>query len=364
MRGRPLKVLALARYGPLGASSRVRLDQFLPALAADGITVHRRALVDDGLLRAQYAGRGRDALWLARAYARRLADTLRDRDADVVWIEKELAPWLPAWAERALLAGRRYVLDFDDAVFHNYDSHPSAAIRALWGRKIDRLICGATVVVAGNPYIAARARAAGARRVEQLPSVLGIDAYGPLETPTPLPDGLFTIGWIGSPGSERALEAITGVLAAEAARPDTRVVLVGASSAALPSIPHEVWPWNEATEVESLRRFHVGIMPLADSPWERGKCGYKIIQCLAAGRPVIASPVGINADLVTPSVGRLATSPVEWHAAFDELRADPALGAARGRAGRALVEREYTRQVVVPRLATLLRTAALAPPRP
>ena len=356
-----LDVLALARYGPLGASSRVRLDQFRQYLALDGITIRRRALLDDDLLRAQYDGLGRSPLMLARAYARRLVDVLGSRDADVVWIEKELAPWLPAWAERALLAGRRYILDFDDAVFHNYDTHPSAAVRALWGRKIDRLIHGAELVVAGNPYLAARARAAGARRVEILPSVVDIEPYG--AAVPPLPGGPFTIGWIGSPGSERTLAAIADVLAAEAARPDTRVVLVGASETALPGIAHETWPWSESAEVAAMEQFHVGIMPLADSPWERGKCGYKLIQCLAAGRPVVASPVGVNADIVTPDVGRLATTPDEWHAAFDELRADPGLGVQRGRAGRALVERSYTRQVVAPRLAALLRAVAVPPPR-
>lgn len=361
MTGDTLTILAFARYGPLGSSSRVRLDQFLPALAADGITVRRRALVSDAMLRAQYAGQSRGLAALARAYVRRLTDALRDRDVDLVWVEKELAPWLPAWAERPLLAGRRYVLDFDDAVFHNYDTHPSALVRALWGRKIDILIRGAALVVVGNAYLEARARAAGARHIERLPSVVDAEAYGPPGAAAPLPEGPFTIGWIGSPGSEPALEEIAGVLADEAARPDTRVVLIGASEGALPGIPHETWAWSEATEVAAMQRFHVGIMPLADSPWERGKCGYKLIQCLAAGRPVVASPVGVNADLVTPEVGRLAATPAEWHAAFAELRADPALALRRGTAGRALVAGTFSRDVVAPQLAALLRRAAGRP---
>jgi glycosyltransferase involved in cell wall biosynthesis len=99
-------------------------------------------------------------------------------------------------------------------------------------------------------------------------------------------------------------------------------------------------------------------MPLPDEPWERGKCGYKLIQYMAAGRPIVASPVGVNTQIVTTDVGFLAASPAEWVKHIDRLAADPDLRQTMGMAARRRVEQHYSLQVMAPRICALLSATA------
>jgi glycosyltransferase involved in cell wall biosynthesis len=350
-----LKVLLLSRYTRQGASSRVRSYQFLPYLGAHGVQVTASPLLDEGYLDRLYTGRPRDYTAVARAMASRASLLRRAAEFDLLWIEKELFPWLPQWGESLLArSGIPYVVDFDDAVFHYYDEHRTGFVRRVLGRKIDAVMRGAAVVVAGNEYIAGRARSAGARTVEILPTVVDLDRY---RVQPRIPGAPFTVGWMGTPVTAALLDGVAGVLA-EAAREGDRVVLVGAG-AAPPSVRAEVRPWSEAAEVRDIRDFDVGIMPLPDTPVARGKCGYKLIQYMAAGRPVIASPIGANRAIVQDGVsGFLARDAGEWRRALRLLRADPELAVRMGRAGRERVEREYSLAVVAPRLLGILRQAA------
>lgn len=350
-----MNVLALTRYGMLGPSTRVRFTQFGAELASSGIAIDHAPLLGDAHLRRLYAGRGRRPFAALAAYARHALTAARRRH-DLVWVEKELLPYMPAWVERSLLAGTPYVVDYDDATFHTYDQHPSQAVRGLLGRKIARVMRGAAAVVVGNEYLARYARQAGVERVTVLPSVIDLDRYGPVVPPPP---GPFTVGWIGSPGSERVLESFREAAAEVTSWPDTRLVLVGASPGALAGVPHETWVWTEDSEVDAMRAFHVGIMPLPDLPWERGKCGFKLIQCMGVGRPVVASPVGANADIVRDGVeGVHADGAASWVAALRRLRDDDASRERMGLAGRQRVESEYSVQAVAPRLAELLTGTA------
>ncbi|MGA9469887.1 MAG: glycosyltransferase family 4 protein, partial [Candidatus Macondimonas sp.] len=121
-------------------------------------------------------------------------------------------------------------------------------------------------------------------------------------------------------------------------------------------------PWQLDAEAEMLRRCDIGVLPLDDTPWERGKCGYKLIQYMACAKPVVASPVGVNRQLVEPGVnGYLATTSADWTRALNQLREDAALRARLGEAGRARVAADYDLQVTAPQLANLLRLAAHAP---
>lgn len=328
----------------------------MPQLEAAGIDVTVRPLLDDGYLVRRYDGQRVRRLLHLGAYLARITETLRSHRYDLVWIQYELLPWVPAVVERLALAGVPYAVDYDDAVFHRYDQHRNPIVRRLLGRKIDRVMRGAVLVVAGNHYLAERANAAGAPQVEVVPSVIDLARYGPV---TSTEKGPFTIGWIGSPGSERLLGHVSDVLAETVREPNTRLVLVGASDRALPGVPHETWAWSEAEEVNQMRQFDVGIMPLADTPWERGKCGYKLIQCMGAGRAVVASPVGVNAEIVEEDeTGFLADSPEAWRRALRTLRNDRSRAARMGRAGRRVVEQRYDLAVTAPRLASLLRETA------
>lgn len=361
-------VLLLNRYDRLGASSRLRFLDFLPALKAHGITVTPSPLFNDSYLRDLYAGRRQNPFRLANAYSQRIARMLDAGRFDLVWLEKEALPWLPAGIERALFRRIPYVMDLDDAWFHRYGLHRAAPVRALLGRKLEALAQGAQTVVAGNPHLADWARAAGARSVVEIPTVINLDRYPP-PVARPVPSGRpFTIGWMGSPSSAPYLAQVAEALAELAGRSESdavQLLLVGAHGAEPTglnrriSIVHE--PWSEGLETALLGRFDVGIMPLVDGPWERGKCGYKLIQYMAAGIPVVASPVGINTTLVRDGEnGFLASEPEQWATALARLASDPLLRARMGAAGRRLVEERFNLQAVAPRLAEALETVAHA----
>jgi len=304
-----------------------------------------------------YAGRSRRWGKIAQAYLRRCLQLARSASFDLVWIEYELFPWLPALGER-LLSGLRipYVVDYDDAIHHRYQLHPNLLVRVLLGKKIDVIMRQANTVIVGNTYLEERARVTGARRIECLPTAVDLERY---RTASTREDGIFTIGWIGSPSTVEHLSLIRPVLADFCRDNKARLVVVGASKVGQDGVSAEFRPWSEATEVEDLLRFDVGIMPLRDEPWERGKCGYKLIQYMACARPVIASPVGVNREIVEPGVnGYLATTDQEWRTALETLRGDPDLRTRMGRAGRFKVETTYCTRVTAPRLASILTRAA------
>lgn len=344
-----VSVLLLCRYDRLGASSRLRFLDFVKPLAERGIAVTPLPFFDDAYLRALYAGQKPDPLKLARAYTRRLGGLFRARRFDVVWLEKEALPWLPVWVEKAFLRDTPYVMDIDDAWYLRY------AARRLLKEKFARLARGAAVVAAGNPYLAAWAEGCGAVDTAVVPTVIDIGRYP--RTP-PAANPLPVIGWMGTPSSAGYLHSVAAALARMDGRARLRVVGIGPADLP-PGLRADCAPWSEDGEVAELAGFDIGIMPLPDTPWERGKCGYKLIQYMALGRPVVASPVGVNTEIVRDGEnGLLATGNAEWEGALNRLVSDSGLRAAMGNAGRATVEARYTLQAVLPQLEGILRRAA------
>jgi len=353
-----MNVLLLSRYGNLGASSRIRSYQYLPYLREQGIEVTLAPLFQNDYLRDLYAGKRPRPLSILATYLHRIGALLRGKKFDLLWIEYEIFPWLPSWLELLVLStGTPCLVDYDDAIFHRYDRHPNLLVRQILGRKIDAVMRHATTVVVGNEYLRNHAIKAGAQRVEILPTSVDLARY---TLPTPVRNETFTIGWIGSPPTTRYLHLIHAALANVCAHSQARVVLVGASEPGWQDVPHTLHPWSENTEVDEISGFDVGIMPLENSPWERGKCGYKLIQYMACGKPVIASPVGINTRIVESGInGYLAETTRDWVQALTTLMSDAALRQKMGTAGRTKIERDYTVQVNAPRLAAImLHTAA------
>jgi len=323
-----MKVLLLSRYDRLGASSRVRSFQYLPFMASKGWQVDVSPLFSDKYLQALYSGQPR-GLEVFTGYWCRLKALLRANQYDLIWIEKEVFPFMPALVERLLVkAGVPYVVDYDDALFHRYDQHANRLVRSLLGRKIDTVMRYAALVVAGNDYLAERARKGGARRVEIVPTVVDLSRYSAVR---PDSKGALVVGWIGSPSTIRYLLTLSCVFESLAKDFEVRFVAVGASKAVVENLPIEACPWSEETEVQSIRTFDIGVMPLEDSPWERGKCGYKLIQYMACGLPVVASPVGVNTEIVEQgSNGFLARVLAEWEQALRDLLSDQQLRNSMG----------------------------------
>lgn len=294
-------------------------------------------------------------LSVLKAYVSRVKFMMRANHFDVVWVEKEMLPWIPAWIEFGLFSRNvSLVVDYDDAVFHRYDQHRFSQVRLLLGRKIDAVMRRADLVIVGNDYLGERARQAGARHVKLLPTVVDTSRYTVNHTN---PDKPVTIGWIGSPSTSRYLNLVAPVLQKMIVSHGVRIVAIGANPAQLMDLPFEVKSWSEDAEVEEIKRFDIGIMPLPDEPFERGKCGYKLIQYMACGKPVVASPVGVNSVIVRHGInGYLASNEAEWIQSFNNLLNDSALRLQMGNNGRTLVEVEYSLQITAPILANLLHS--------
>lgn len=349
-----MKVAAFTKYDREAASTRQRVLQYIPHLAAAGIKVEVHPLLDDAYVKALASGTAASKAAIAAAYARRLRQLLRPETADLIWIYAELFPWLPATFERlAFRSGKPLVYDFDDAFFHPYDDHSSPLVRGALGGKLKPLIRGAAAVCAGNAYLQGYAEAAGASAIV-LPTVVDIDQYRPA---TSRPERPLTIGWIGSPSTWGFVRPLLPLLADLCKRHGIAFSAVGAGAAAESDRFDGLsfTPWSEAGEIAAVQAMDIGIMPLPDEPWARGKSGYKLVQYMACGLPVVASPVGVNATIVRDGeTGLLATDGGEWRAALTRLIEDPALRATMGEAGRVRAVEAYSLQAHAPRLVEVM----------
>ena len=219
-------------------------------------------------------------------------------------------------------------------------------------------MASAALITAGNRYLADRAKAAGACGIEIVPTVVDLNAY--TQRPPPVPTQPPSIGWIGTPSTwTEYMAPMMPMLTKVAGSAGARIIGVGAGRTADAHALLDTLPWTEESEVARIHAMDIGIMPLTDTPWARGKCGYKLIQYMACGLPVIASPVGVNAEIVEHGVnGFLASTETEWTEALRTLLGDPGLRARMGEEGRRKVERDYSLQVWGPRVAQMLRGAA------
>lgn len=339
-----MRILVLTRYGQLGASSRLRMLQYFSVLNEVGFIIEVQAFFDDAALAKRYLHGGYGIWDTIRSYFNRIVALLGRNKFDLLWIEKEALPWFPLWIESALLKNVPYVLDYDDAVFHNYDLHRFGVVRHIFGRRLDGLIRKASLTVAGNEYLAQRTKEAGATWVEILPTVIDLERY-PINLSILASDDVKRIVWIGSPTTARYLLELQEPLQLLASRVPFVLRVIGADIA-IPNVNVECMAWSESIEVDAIASSVVGVMPLLDSPWERGKCGYKLIQYMACSLPVVASPIGVNNSIVKNGVnGFLAGTKDEWVMALENLLNHSDLTERLGHAGRNDVEQKYCLQV-------------------
>lgn len=353
-----MKVLVLTKYSRSGASSRLRFLQYLPVLEDQGFEFTVHSLFDEAYLENLYNNDSRSRLAVAKSYFKRLLVILSAWRYDLLWVEKEFFPYLPAFVERFLaFTGKKYVVDYDDAIFHNYDLSDNIILRSFLSRKIDTVMEKSSCVVAGNNYLAERAHLAGAKRVILIPTVVDQSRYIPLIKTEGTQK---VIGWIGSPSTQKYILNIKKALHNVCEQHSARLLLVGATKEVveqLSGIQVDIAPWNEETETSFIQKMDVGIMPLPDGPWEKGKCGYKLIQYMACGIPVTASPVGVNSDIINDSkCGYLADDIEQWTKSLNIMLSSVKQRELLGKEGRKAVEETYSMQVQAPILATIFRS--------
>lgn len=358
-----MKILFLPKYTALGASSRMRTYQYLQYYRDAGIECTVEPFFDDSYLKNLYEGK-RDTLKVIYFYFKRLFIILTFFQYDKIFLEKEVFPYSPAISVFLLVIFReKYIVDYDDAIFHNYDRNTNFFIRTILGKKIDTVMKYADVVIAGNSYLAKRALEAGAKNIKIIPTVVDLARY-----PTPdfksntqfSPDNdnhQMIIGWIGTKSTfEKHLLLIKDWLIKAQEIFDVKVQIIGITHTDrfIGNNVH-LTPWSEHSEVAHIKNFDIGIMPLQNTSWEEGKCAYKIIQYLACGKPVIASNVGMNSQLcINGETGFLADTEEEFLQALHTLLNDKELRIEMGKNGRALVEQNYNLEITSSELVKIL----------
>ena len=345
--------LVLAKYDTRAATTRQRFMQAIPYLREAGIELDMHPLFDNDYLDRLFDRGARPIPAIIAAYVKRFNLLRRARQYDFIWVQYELFPYLPGIVERLLrLSGKPIIYDIDDAIFHQYDRHKNPLVRWLLRNKLAPLLQQAKLAFCGNAYLQAYVSRYCARS-EIIPTTLDATRYVPrVKTPA---SAAPVVGWIGSPSTWKFCAALAPVLSGLVAENKIAVQVVGAQHAAHQPLPFTFRDWVEANEIADIQGMDIGIMPLPDEPWARGKCGYKLIQYMACGLPVIASPVGVNREIVQHGVsGFLATTDEEWRQAIVTLAGDPDLRQKMGAAGRARAEQHYSIQQFGPRMAQLV----------
>lgn len=237
------------------------------------------------------------------------------------------------------------VFDFDDAI--RYRPHPKNGSyeSGTRRRRFARALGAADAFACGNAYLAALAEPAG-KPIKIVPSAVPVDVprrdHGAPGAPGS-PGGPLRIGWVGSSGNAPSLEPIHAALAAVARHHDVVLSVISDRPHDVPGCPVEHVPWTLEGQGAALARLDVGIMPLQDNAWNRGKCSYKLLQYMAAGVPAVGSPVGMNAEVIVDGEnGRLPRGRGEWIEVLDELLGDAGERARLGAAGRATVEARFS----------------------
>jgi glycosyltransferase involved in cell wall biosynthesis len=343
-----VKVLFLFPY-PHGtaASQRFRFEQYLGFLEQAGIAYRLEPFLDQDTWKILYKpGHQRAKLTgILRGFARRIRVLARVPAYDFVFIHREAAPLGPPVLEWLIgkVLGKKIIFDFDDAIWlPNTSAHNKIATHLKWHRKTARICRWAHRISAGNQYLA---EYAGQYNSHVTVNPTTIDTVG-------LHNGLkdqvtpeVTIGWTGTHSTIGYLDPILPVLRELEQECRFTFLVISDQKPAFVLKSLHYMPWNKTSEREDLLRINIGIMPLTDDLWARGKCGFKALQYMALGIPAVASPIGVNSDIIEHGAnGYLCSTAAEWKTTLRQLIVDQQLRSRLGHAARQRIEERYSVQ--------------------
>jgi glycosyltransferase involved in cell wall biosynthesis len=341
----PISVAALVPYPEnTTPSQRFRIEQWIPRLRQQGIRVDLLPFADDRTVRLLHrpGAAVAKAAALGNGFIRRLPDIVRVKRYDAVLIHRALCLAGPAILERIITwLGTPVIFDFDDAIWalHTTEANRRSGWLKFPGKTA--AICRLSDhVVVGNSYLAEYA-SRYSKHVTIIPTSVDTNCYQPL--PKPAPNGHVVVGWTGSSTSQTHLEAFAPQLRDLMDRSGVKFRVISDREPLLPGIDFVWRPWTADNEVEELRALDIGIMPMPDDQWSRGKCALKALQYMAMGIPAVCSSVGTNREVIHHGEnGLLATTPEEWRASLHALVDDPSLRVRLGTAGRKTIEADYS----------------------
>lgn len=323
-----MRVLFIAASDERLASARLRVHQYIKPLESEGF-----------------------ACTVARAREIGLRNLRQLRDYDVTFLQKRIfsIPWILA----ASVFARKLIFDFDDAIWTNPNMDWSALKKMRLGLRLRSILSRASCVTVGNTYLADYAGRYN-RNVKIIPTCIDTAYY----RPGPQRDGkTVRIGWVGSRPNLIYLEHLEPVFKRLAVNSDISLVVICDQEYRSPNVPTEFTPWSLEGELDALQSFDIGVMPLVDNEWTRGKCGFKTIQYMACGIPSVSSRAGFSRDLVVDGVnGFLSGDEDEWVEKLMLLARNDSLRRTMGLEGRRTAEERYSIEVGGAALMRIIRS--------
>jgi len=341
-----MKIFYFSRNVEIEPASRYRIYQYLPFLTERGVRVEIQPLFREFYFWILSLPRPLkiifQILYCPYRFAVRAFRLLRAPAADLVIIKDQLFPYLPYLVEKIFApAGKVVGVDLDDAVF----------LTPGQGRKMEKVLGGAGFVMVGNKYLSDFA-ARHNRKVYLVPTVVNTERIRP-RTDWKIRDsrGVVTIGWIGLAYNLHYLQDLEEALAELSQKFRIVLKVVSSRGVKMRGVNVVFKKWSLAGEDDEVQSFDIGIMPLRDDEWSRGKCGLKLIQYMAAGVPVVASPVGVNAEIVRDGQnGFWARNRAEWVEKLAILCQNEEIRRGFGGQGRETVEKSFSLSVWAPKL--------------
>ncbi|MCC6173787.1 MAG: glycosyltransferase family 4 protein [Chloroflexi bacterium] len=358
-----MKTLFIVPYPTEAPSNRLRVEQYFPYLERHGVEPILRPFMSSDLYNIRYAPGSmvRKVASLGFSTMSRFFDIRRASQVDLVFVHREAFPvGGPFIEEKLAVAGPPMIFDFDDAIYLLNSGVTSRTVGLLKRpSKTARIVNLSTTVIAGNENLKAYASAYN-RNIVVIPTPVDTDHFAPRRDRSADPGKRVVIGWSGSNTTAPYLKMVGEALTEITRRyPEVEIRAIGGSYVPPVSPNLTVRRWSLERELEDLHGFDIGIMPMPDTEWTRGKCGFKALLYMSCGVPPVCSPVGITTDIVEDGAnGLLATTTEEWIGKLSMLVEDPALRRRIGDAGRQTVEEKYSLTTHAPRfLETLLWTA-------
>lgn len=350
-----MKILIFSKYGVRGASSRYRVYQYLPFLKEADISFTINILFDDLYLDQLYKNNSRLYLKIIKSFFKRIGILLSIKKYDLLLIEYELFPYFPPVFEWLLkIFKKKYIVDYDDAIFHNYDMNSNSLIRAILKNKIRWIMKNASAVIVGSHYLYDYAKLWNTN-VFLIPTVVNLELYRKVIPPKEKED--FIVGWIGSPSTSKYLIPLIDVFK-RLSMTGTKFSFIGFDKNLRDKFAGLLvnWiDWSDETEILSIKAFSVGIMPLDDNPWTKGKCGFKLIQYMASEIPVLASSVGENKYIVNHGQNGFLIETIEsWYEYIQMLSREKNLLKELGENGLALIKEKYSLEVTCKQFVSVI----------
>lgn len=317
---KPISIVYFTKYTTAGPSSRYRSYQYQSALNENGFNTRYYPLFPTRYIHDLYQNGKKNWLILLPQYIKRFFKILFLKNYDILFIEYELFPFMPYFLEKFVLLGKRnIVIDYDDATFHTYDKNRISLVRFICGNKIYKLVSKAHLVITGSPYLT-KVLSKYNNSIIEIPTSIEFEKYRVLGSSSD--NAVFIIGWIGSKNTSVNVLLLRNALLRLQEKYNMELQLVGFDKSLiskLEGINYRLIPWDEKTEVETISKFDVGIMPLENNFFNHGKCGFKLIQYMACGIPTISTPLDANVKIDNSNGNLFATTEDEWYDSFEKI---------------------------------------------